>query len=367
MVQFICLLVYNMLRKIMEKIDILNLTLDELKNEIEKLGMKTFIANQIFDWLHNKLVFNFDQFTNISKENIEKLKNTFEIGTFKCIDTQISNDKKTTKFLFAISKHRLIESVLLKYKNRYSICVSSQVGCPLKCDFCATGMMKFEKNLSASEIIMQFYYIQNFLKEQNEKISNVVFMGMGEPFLNYDAVLKAINMLNNKKGQDFSKRNFVISTSGLINEIKKFTNDESQIGLAISLHSVDNERRTSLMPVNKANPIMELKKALLEYQNKTKNRITFEYILIDDFNCEREDAFKLATFLKDFNHLVNLIPYNKVEGKPYTTPSKEKQKEFFNLLKSLKTNVTLRETKGEDIQAACGQLKVKKEKKKMEQ
>lgn len=345
----------------MEKQDILNLTIEELREEIQKLDMKSYVANQIYDWLHKKLIFDFDKYNNLSKENREKLKENFIITPFKCITKFVSKDKKTIKFLFSVSGNRLIESVLLKYKNRYSICVSSQVGCPLKCDFCATGMMKFEKNLSASEIIMQFYYIQNYLKDLNDKISNVVFMGMGEPFLNYDSVIKAINLLNSKNGQDFSKRNFVISTSGLIKEIDRFTEDEKQIGLAISLHSVEDERRTELMPVNKANPLEKLKKSLLNYQNKTKNRITFEYILIDDFNCELKDATKLVAFLKDFNHLVNLIPYNKVEGKPYKTPSPEKRKQFYNYLLKNKINVTLRETKGDDIKAACGQLKVKKE------
>lgn len=346
----------------MNKIDILDLNLEELKLEFEKLNLKKFNAVQVYQWLHKKLEFNFDNFSNISKENRELLKEKFEIGTLKYVTHQVSKDKQTVKFLFSLPGKRLIESVLLKYKNRYSICVSSQVGCPLKCDFCATGMMKFEKNLKASEIIMQFYYLQKYLKEnKNDKISNVVFMGMGEPFLNYDAVVKSINILNSKDGQEFSKRNFTVSTSGLINEINKFTLDEKQVGLAISLHSVNNEKRSSLMPINKINPLDKLKESLLNYQTISKNRITFEYILIDDFNCEIEDAKELIKFIKPFNHLINLIPYNKVVGKPYVTPSLEKQKSFYKYLLSHKLNVTLRETKGQDIQAACGQLKVKKE------
>ena len=243
----------------MEKIDILNLNLEELQEVLLGMGFKKFRATQIYEWLHKKLVFDFEQFTNISKSDIEILKEKFEIGSLKYIMHQTSSDKETVKFLFSISGKRLIESVLLKYNNRYSICVSSQVGCPLKCDFCATGMMKFEKNLKASEILMQFYYLQNYLKEKGDKISNVVFMGMGEPFLNYDAVLKSINILNSKEGQEFSKRNFTISTSGLVKEINRFTEDEKQIGLAISLHSVDNEKRSELMPINKVNPLDKLK------------------------------------------------------------------------------------------------------------
>lgn len=351
----------------MEKIDILDLNLEELKEEFKKLNLKSFNALQVYQWLHKKLVFDFDEFSNISKETRTLLKEKFEIGTLKYVTHQVSKDKNTVKFLFSLPGKRLIESVLLKYSNRYSICVSSQVGCPLKCDFCATGMMKFEKNLKASEIVMQFYYLQKYLKEnKNDKISNVVFMGMGEPFLNYDAVVKSIRILNSKEGQDFSKRNFTVSTSGLIKEIDKFAIDEKQVGLAISLHSVDDEKRSSLMPINKINPLNKLKESLLNYQNRSKNRITFEYILIDDFNCEKEDAKKLVEFLKPFNHLVNLIPYNKVVGKPYKTPSIEKQRYFYNYLSSYKINVTLRETKGDDIAAACGQLKVKKEEKENE-
>lgn len=347
----------------MQKKDILQYTLLELQNEFLKLNLKKYTANQVFEWLHKKLVFDIDLFSNISKVDRNIIKDNFEVGSFKYITHQISKDKNTEKFLFSISGKRLIETVLLKYSNRYSICVSSQVGCPLKCDFCATGMMKFEKNLSSSEILMQFYYLQNYLKERNEKISNVVFMGMGEPFLNYIEVIKSINMLNSKEGQNFSKRNFTISTSGLIKEINMLTSSEKQVGLAISLHSVNDEKRSELMPINKVNPLNKLKQSLLEYQKQTNNRITFEYILIDDFNCEKEDAKNLAIFLKEFNHLVNLIPYNKVQGKPYKTPDIRKQKEFFNILKNYKINVTLRTTKGDDIKAACGQLKVKKEEK----
>lgn len=186
-------------------------------------------------------------------------------------------------------------------------------------------------------------------------------MGMGEPFLNYDNVIKAINMLNSKDGQNFSKRNFTISTSGLVKEIDKLSSDEKQIGLAISLHCVFDDKRSKFMPINKVNPLDKLKKSLLNYQKLTKNRITFEYILIDDFNCENEDAKELVKFVKSFNHLVNLIPYNIVAGKSYKTPSKQKQKIFYEYLLQHGVNVTLRETKGQDIQAACGQLKVKKE------
>lgn len=346
----------------MEKIDILMLSIDEIKEILIKNAIKSYIATQIYDFLHNKLILDIDSFHNISKDNREKLKEIFYIPEFKLITSLTSEDKQTKKYLFALNKKTLIETVLLVHNNRNTLCVSSQVGCPLACDFCATGTMRFEKNLTASEIVMQFYQVQKEMLNNNEKISNLVYMGMGEPFLNYDNVIKSINILNSEKGQNISKRNFTISTSGLAKEIKRLADDEKQVHLAISLHSAIKETRDKIMPINKRYNLETLKEALDYYQRKTKNRITFEYILINELNISNEDADALIKYLKDFNAHVNLIPYNIVQGKPYTTPSKANQKNFYNKLKNAKINVTLRETKGQDIAAACGQLKVKKEK-----
>ena len=344
-----------------DKIDILSLNLEKLQQVFVITGLKKFNAAQVFDWLHNKLVFDFDGFTNISKNDREILKKRFYLPKLEYRTHQISDDKNTEKFLFELIDKRLIESVLISHKNRHTLCVSSQIGCLLGCDFCATATMNYERNLDISEILLQFYYVQNYLSKRGEKLGNVVFMGMGEPFLNYDAVLGSINMLNSPKGQNFSKRNFTISTSGIVNGIKRFTENENQINLAISLHSVKDDVRSEIMPINKRWGVKQLKDSLLEYQKQTKNRITFEYILIDDLNCEPEDAKELAGFLNSFSCLVNLIPYNPVGGKPYKTPSKQKQREFYKLLKDKNVNVTLRETKGQDIAAACGQLKAKKQ------
>lgn len=346
----------------MEKIDLIEASLEDIESiVVNELGQKSYVAKQIYDFIHNKLEFDFNNFSNIKKEIREKLNEYFYMPTIKCIKTLESSDKETKKFLFSLNGKMLIETVLLMHDNRKTLCVSSQVGCPLTCDFCATGTMKFEKNLTASEIVMQFYYVQKILKENNEKISNLVYMGMGEPFLNYDNVVKSINILNYEKGQNISKRNFTISTSGLAKEIIKLANNEKQIHLAISLHSAKNEVRDIIMPINKRYNLEKLKEALLEYQKLTKNRVTFEYILIDDFNIDESAANSLIAYLKPFNAHVNLIPYNIVKGKPYKTPSKKDARTFYNMLKRAKINVTLRETKGQDIAAACGQLKVKKE------
>lgn len=344
-----------------EKIDILELNLEKLQKKFILLGLKKFNATQVFDWLHNKLEFDFDNFSNISKKDREVLHKNFFVEKLKFKAHQVSLDKQTEKFLFELKDKKFIESVLITHKNRYTLCVSSQIGCLMNCDFCATALMGYERNLSVSEILLQYYYVQKHLLKRGKKLGNVVYMGMGEPFLNYEAVISSINMLNSPKGQNFSKRNFTISTSGVVPVIKKFTLDESQIHLAISLHSIRDEIRNQIMPINKTWNVSQLRQALLEYQKKTKNRITFEYILIDELNCEPKDARELAEFLSSFNCLVNLIPYNPVGGKVYKTPPKAIQREFYKILKDKNVNVTLRETKGQDIAAACGQLKAEKQ------
>lgn len=344
-----------------DKIDILGLSLKRLQEVFIIMGLKKFNATQVFEWLHSKMEFDFDNFSNISKKDREILKRRFYLPKLEYRTHQISEEGDTEKFLFELKDKRLIESVLISHKNRHTLCVSSQIGCLLGCDFCATAMMSYERNLEVSEILLQFYYVQKYLKKRGEKLGNVVFMGMGEPFLNYDNVLGSINILNSEKGQNFSKRNFTVSTSGIVPKIRMFGEAENQVNLAISLHSVKDSTRTEIMPVNKKWNVKELKETLIDYQKKTKNRITFEYILIDELNCGINDAYELINFLRSFNCLVNLIPYNTVAGKPYTTPSRKKQKEFYSILKEKNINVTLRETKGQDIAAACGQLKAKKE------
>ena len=346
----------------MEKVDILSLDVKDLQDILKEHEINGFVERQNYDFLHNKLEFNFDNFNNIKKETRSLLKDLFYIPELKKVTSLISKDKQSEKYLFSLNDKLLLESVLLTHDNRKTLCVSSQIGCPLRCDFCATGTMKFEKNLTASEIIMQFYLIQKDLKKKNQKISNIVYMGMGEPFLNYDNVIKSVNILNNPNGQNISKRNFTISTSGLINEIKKLADDEKQVHLAISLHSAIQSVRDKLMPINKRYSLEKLAESLKYYQDKTNHRITFEYILIDDLNMDKDAVSALTKFIKQFNAHVNLIPYNKVFGKPYITPSKTRQHAFYNALKNNKINVTLRDTKGQDIAAACGQLKIKKEK-----
>lgn len=344
-----------------EKTNILNLNYENLEKILTALDFKKYNTKQIFDWLHNKMEVNFENFSNVSKSNQNILKNHFYIPNIIVKDHQVSSNGDTEKILFELEDSALIESVLIGHKDRYTLCVSSQIGCLLACDFCATAMMKYERNLDISEILLQFYSVQKYLNNKNKKIDNIVFMGMGEPFLNFDNVINTIDILNSKDGQNYSKRNFTVSTSGLVPYIKQFTKLDSQINLAVSLHSVKDNLRNEIMPVNKKYPLSELKDSLLEYQKVTKKRISFEYILIDNFNCEKEDAVDLIRFLENFSCLVNLIPYNPVINKPYNTPSRNKQYEFYRILSKNNINVTLRDTKGQDIAAACGQLKAKRE------
>ncbi len=253
-----------------EKIDILGMDLESLQEKFIEIGLKKFNASQVFDWLHNKLVFDFDEFSNISKKDREILKEKFYVAKLEFKTHQVSEDGDTEKFLFELKDKRLIESVLISHKNRHTLCVSSQIGCLIGCDFCATATMTYERNLSISEILLQYYYVQKHLMKRGEKLGNVVYMGMGEPFLNYDAVLGSINMLNSPKGQNFSKRNFTISTSGIVNGIKRFTENENQINLAISLHSVRDDVRSEIMPINKRWGVKQLKEAIFEKIKKFK-------------------------------------------------------------------------------------------------
>ena len=243
----------------LDKIDILSFNLEKLQNAFVTLGLKKYNASQVYEWLHNKMEFDFDNFSNLSKENRETLKKRFYLPKLEYKEHQISVEDDTEKFLFELQDNRLIESVLIGHKNRYTLCVSSQIGCLLGCDFCATALMNYERNLEVSEILLQYYYVEKYLREKNETLSNVVFMGMGEPFLNYDNVIESINMLNSKSGLNVSKRNFTISTSGIVPAIKKFTEEEHQINLAVSLHSVKDNVRSQLMPINKKYPLTELK------------------------------------------------------------------------------------------------------------
>ena len=329
------------------------------------LGMKKFYGKQIFNWLHQKIVRDLNEITNLSLKDRELLSEKAYIPFLNLLKQQVSKIDKTEKFLFKLEDGNTIETVLLRHKDkRNTLCISSQVGCPVKCAFCATGQDGFVRNLDVNEIINQVYTVERRLTKQGSNINNIVFMGMGEPLLNLSNVLKALDILSNENGINISKRKITISTSGIVPNIEKILLEKLPIELAISLHSAINAKRDMIIPVNRSYPLEDLYAILQEYQRQTKRRISFEYIMINDFNVSDIDANALADFVHEFDHVVNLIPYNPVAGTEFERPSEKKIEKFFTFLKDVrKVNVTLRREKGTDIDGACGQLRQKAPKK----
>ncbi|MCB8564073.1 MULTISPECIES: 23S rRNA (adenine(2503)-C(2))-methyltransferase RlmN [Fusobacterium] len=348
-----------------EKINLLNLNQQELEELVISLGMKKFYGKQIFNWLHQKIVRDLNEITNLSLKDRELLSEKAYIPFLNLLKQQVSKIDKTEKFLFKLEDGNTIETVLLRHKDkRNTLCISSQVGCPVKCAFCATGQDGFVRNLDVNEIINQVYTVERRLTKQGSNINNIVFMGMGEPLLNLSNVLKALDILSNENGINISKRKITISTSGIVPNIEKILLEKLPIELAISLHSAINAKRDMIIPVNRSYPLEDLYAILQEYQRQTKRRISFEYIMINDFNVSDIDANALADFVHEFDHVVNLIPYNPVAGTEFERPSEKKIEKFFTFLKDVrKVNVTLRREKGTDIDGACGQLRQKAPKK----
>ena len=329
------------------------LKLTELEALTEELKATKFRAKQIHNWIYAKSVSSIDEMTNLSKDFREKLKSIAVVTDTKIKVKQVSSDG-TIKYLVEYPDGECVETVLMRFDNRANLtaCVSSQVGCAVNCSFCATGKGGFKRNLTAQEIIEQVLTIQ---RDTGLKVTNIVFMGQGEPLLNMDNVLKALQIFND----DFQigARRITISTSGVIPQINKLAELELQSTLAISLHAPNHELRKTLMPIENKYPIGELKKALLNYVEKTGRRITIEYILIHGFNDTPEIAKELAYFLKDLKCNINLIPYNSVIENDYKKPSGNDIMKFKYLLEHSGKKVTVRLERGADIDAACGQLR----------
>lgn len=344
----------------MNKINLLELEYEELEGIVIDLGMKKFNAKQIYEWLHVKIARKIEDMTNISKKQRELLEEKTYIPYLNLLDHKVSKKDGTEKFLFKLEDGTSIETVLLKHKDRNTVCLSTQVGCPVKCSFCATGQGGYTRDLFTHEIVNQVYTIHRRLVKKGEGVNNLVYMGMGEPLLNVNNTIKSIRMLSDEKGINISKRRITVSTCGIVPGIEKLLQEKMPIGLAISLHAVTDKMRNEIIPINKRYPLQDLYTTLQQYQKYTKRRLTFEYILIDEFNCSMRDADMLAEFMYGFDHIVNLIPYNEVEGNDYKRPDKEKIEKFYNQLKEVrKINVTFRGEKGSDIGGACGQLRQK--------
>lgn len=329
--------------------------LEDLKKEIVNIGEKGYRAEQIFKWLYVDKVTSFDDMTNLSLELREKLKMNFSICNFNILKKQESLDG-TKKYLFDVLDGNAIETVLMEYHHGKTICVSSQIGCKMGCKFCASTGIKFVRNLSSGEIIEQILAV-----EQNTKsnISNVVFMGIGEPLDNYNNVINAIRIMNNPKGLNIGARHISISTSGLVPRIYDLANENIQCTLSISLHATNNEKRSEMMPVNLSYNIEELMKACKDYIKITNKRISFEYALAKDNNDNLQDAKELVSLLKGMICHVNLIPINKIENGKFTKSTNENIIKFRDYLNSKGIVATIRRELGSDIDAACGQLRRK--------
>lgn len=335
--------------------NIYDLTLDNLKKYFISIGLKPFRAIQVYEWLYRFHVRSFDLMTNIKKEVIEHLKQDFEIKLYEVVDHQKSADG-TEKFLFRLQDGNLIESVLMRHNYGTSICVTSEVGCNMGCAFCASGMKKKLRNLSAGEMVLQLESVYEVIKE---KISHIVVMGIGEPFDNYQNVINFLHIVNEPHGLEIGSRHISVSTCGLVPMIYEYAKEDLQSNLAISLHAPNNEIRDQIMPINKAYRIEELVKAISDYIIATNRRVTIEYILIDGLNDSIKCANELADLLHGLNVYINLIPYNEVKEKPFKRSKKEQMRKFYDTLKKRSMNVTLRLEQGADIDAACGQLRSK--------
>ena len=336
------------------KTDINSLTYEKLNSVIEELGQPTFRAKQIYTWLHKYGVSSFDEMTNISKQLREILADNYFISTCEIEDKYTSKIDDTVKYLFRLYDGEYVESVIMKYKYGYTICVSSQVGCKMGCTFCASTLAGFKRNLTAGEIEAQ---LQSAQKDLQIKISHIVLMGIGEPLDNFDNVIDFLYNVNNENGLNISMRNITLSTCGVVPRIYDLMALNLQLTLTISLHAPNDNIRSKTMPINRKYNMDELIKACKNYAEKTGRRVSFEYTLIKDVNDSTKDALELSARLKGMNSHINLIPVNDVKERGNVRSSKQAILNFQNVLKKHGINATIRRTLGSDINASCGQLR----------
>ena len=343
------------------KPSIYSLTRQTMQEWVLEQGEKKFRADQIWEWLYRKRVQTFEEMTNLSKDLIAKLNDQFVVNPLKQRIVQESADG-TVKYLFELPDGMLIETVLMRQHYGLSVCVTTQVGCNIGCTFCASGLIKKQRDLNNGEIVAQIMLVQKYFDErgQDERVSHIVVMGIGEPFDNYNNVLNFVRTINDDKGMAIGARHITVSTSGLAHKIRDFANEGVQVNLAVSLHAPNNELRSSIMKINRAFPIEKLFAAIEYYIETTNRRVTFEYIMLNEVNDGVEQALELAELLKNIKKLsyVNLIPYNPVsEHDQYSRSPKERVIAFYDALKKKGINCVVRQEHGTDIDAACGQLR----------
>ena len=338
---------------------------EQLQDFAVEQGWKKFRGRQIFEWLYRKRVMTIDEMSDLSKETREVLKENFIINPCKIVTKQVSSDG-TMKYLFELEDGAYVESVLMVYEYGKSICVTSQVGCNMGCDFCASGLLKKRRDLTSGEIVAQIMSVQKDLDETGDRISNIVIMGTGEPFDNYDNVMNFCATVNHDRGLAIGARHITISTCGIVPKIRKFAEEQTQYNLAISLHAPNNELRNKLMPINKAYPLEQLMDAINYYLTLNNRRLTFEYILLKGVNDQDKHVNELVKLIKGMNAYVNLIPYNEVNEHGYRSVDYKSAMVFYDKLMKKGIRCTIRKEHGGDIDAACGQLRAKKEKERME-
>ena len=337
-----------------EKKDIKSLTLEELKQDMEKMGEKSFRGKQLYEWLHIKLARDYEEMTNLPKNLKEKCQKRYTLTSLKQIRVQESAQDGTKKFLFQLGDGNTVESVWMKYKHGNSVCISSQVGCRMGCAFCASTLDGLERSLRPSEMLEQIYLITRLT---GERVANVVVMGTGEPLDNYDNLLKFIRLLTDENGLHISQRSVTVSTCGLVPQMKKLAEERLQITLALSLHATTDERRRKLMPIANKYSLEELMEACAYYREKTGRRVTFEYSLVEGVNDSCQEAQALAGLAGPLNCHVNLIPVNPIKERDFQASSSQQIQSFKNKLEKNGINVTIRREMGRDIDGACGQLR----------
>ena len=334
--------------------DIFDFSIIYLENYLLQINSNRFLSKQIYDWIYKKKIFDFDKMTNLSYSMRLHLKENFNLNLLKIKDKQIS--KGTIKYLFELNDGNFIESVIMKHSYGISICISSQIGCNMCCKFCESGRLKKIRNLTVGEMINQILTVENDI---NEKISSVVVMGIGEPFDNYDNVIQFIKIINNKNGLNIGARHITVSTSGLIKYIEKYSNENIQTNLAISLHAPTDEIRNKIMPINKIYNIKKLISSINDYIKKTNRKVGLEYLLLKNINDSKKCAEDLVDLVKGMNVYINLIEYNRTNNIDFEAASKQKVIEFYNILKNNNIDVSIRRKFGIDINGGCGQLSSK--------
>ena len=340
----------------MGKTDIKSLPLEQLEQWAVEYGEKKFRAKQLYQWMHVKLVDDPEQMSNLSAAFRQKIRENCTFTVLKQVTMQESALDGTRKYLFELEDHNMVESVLMRYKHGNSVCISSQVGCRMGCRFCASTLDGLVRNLTPAEMLEQIYRIS---ADTGERVSNVVVMGTGEPFDNYDHVMNFLRTVNHDRGLGIGARHITISTCGVVPRIYDFSKEHTQYNLAISLHAPSNELRNQLMPINKAYPLEELMQAIRYYTSENNRRLTFEYILLKGVNDGMKQVNELAKLLKGLNAYVNLIPYNAVDENGFLGVKYEEAMVFYDALMKRGIRCTIRKEHGADIDAACGQLRVK--------